>query len=125
MSKATDKALTESMGRRRPREAIQAEVADSVLAELVPPSTIDISLDVLYRSPFQVRAMGNDSDIDRLVESIQSSGLISPVVVRAISNPQKIYRLNLSPSFLLSKKIYRLNLLKLLQGIIVFLRRFA
>ena len=30
MSKAADKALAESMGRRRPREAIQAEVADSV-----------------------------------------------------------------------------------------------
>lgn len=116
MSKATDKALTESMGRRRPREAIQAEVADSVLAELVPPSTIDISLDVLYRSPFQVRAMGNDSDIERLVESIQASGLISPVVVRAISTPQKDLQVKFVPEFLAVEKDLQVKSFEIITG---------
>ena len=89
MSKPTDKLLAESMGRRRPREAIQAEVADSILAEIVPPTTIDVPIESLYRSQFQVRAMGDDADIDRLAESMQTSGMVSPVVVRAIANPQK------------------------------------
>ena len=89
MSKPTDKLLAESMGRRRPREAIQAEVADSILAEIVPPTTIDVPIESLYRSQFQVRAMGDDADIDRLAESMQTSGMVSPVVVREIANPQK------------------------------------
>ena len=97
MSKPTDKLLAESMGRRRPREAIQAEVADSILAEIVPPTTIDVPIESLYRSQFQVRAMGDDADIDRLAESMQTSGMVSPVVVRAIANPQKDLQVKSSP----------------------------
>ena len=52
MSKAADKALAESMGRRRPREAIQAEVVDSVLDELVPTSTVGVPIEALNLSPF-------------------------------------------------------------------------
>lgn len=104
MTKAADKALAESMGRRRPREAIQAEVADSILAEIVPPSTVEVSIDSLYRSPYQVRTMGNEDDIAKLAESIQSSGMISPIVVRAVSNPQKDLQVKSIPEFLTAEK---------------------
>ena len=89
MAKQNDKALAESMGRRRPREVIQDEVADSILGELVPPGAVDIPIESLYRSPFQVRESASSDDIDRLAESIQSSGLISPIVVRSVINPAK------------------------------------
>lgn len=86
MSNKKDTSLAESMGRRRPREAVRAEVADSVLAEMVPTSTVDLPVSSLFWSPFQVRETGNDDDIDRLAESIVSSGMISPIVVRGVSN---------------------------------------
>jgi ParB/RepB/Spo0J family partition protein len=100
MSKAADKALAENMGRRRPREAIQAEVANSVLAEIVPVSTVDLPIESLYRSPFQVRAMGSDDEIAKLAESIQASGMISPIVVRVLVAPSQDFRVKPVPEFL-------------------------
>lgn len=89
MAKQNDKMLAESMGRRRPREVIQDEVADSIMGELVPPGAIDVPVESLYRSPFQVRESASSDEIDRLAESIQTSGLISPVVVRSVAAPEK------------------------------------
>ena len=100
MAKQNDKALAESMGRRRPREVIQDEVADSILGELVPPGAVDIPIESLYRSPFQVRESASSDDIDRLAESIQSSGLISPIVVRSVINPAKDLQVKSVPTFL-------------------------
>ncbi|MGE5469761.1 MAG: ParB/RepB/Spo0J family partition protein [Bacteroidota bacterium] len=99
MSKAADRALEANMGRRRPREMIREEVADSILGEMVPAGVVDIPVTALYRSPFQVRVMGTDEEIDKLAESIQSSGLISPVVVRPIRNPQEDLHVKSLPGF--------------------------
>jgi len=104
MSKPSDKALADSMGRRRSREVIQAEVADSVLAEIVPPSTVDLPIESLYQSPYQVREMGSEDEIAKLAESLQSSGLISPIVVRAIANPQRDLQIKSVPEFLTIEK---------------------
>lgn len=87
MSKAADKALEASMGRRRARDTIRQDVAESILGEMVPAGVVEVPAESLYRSPFQVRVMGNDEEIDKLAESIQTSGLISPVIVRPIRNP--------------------------------------
>lgn len=87
MNKQTDKMLAESMGRRRPKAAIQEGVADSILGEMLPPGSIELPIDELYRSPFQVRKMGGDEEIDALAESMQASGMISPIVVRQIHTP--------------------------------------
>lgn len=89
MSKQADKMLTESMGRRRPRAAIQEDVADSILGEMLPPGSIELPIDELYRSPFQVRKMGGEDEIDALAESMLASGMISPIVVRPViaANP--------------------------------------
>lgn len=42
----------------------------------------EIPLDKVVRSPFQVRTMGDEDYIRQLMESIQASGVISPIVVR-------------------------------------------
>lgn len=89
MSKAADKVLADSMGRRRPRQAIREDVADSILGEMVPAGVIEVPVECLYRSPYQVRTMGTEEDIEKLAASIQSAGLISPVVVRPIRYPEK------------------------------------
>ena len=102
MTKAADKALADSMGRRRPREAIREEVADSILGEMVPAGVVDVPVESLYRSPFQVRSMGTEEDIEKLEASIQSSGLISPVVVRPNRNPEKDLQVKSLPGFLVA-----------------------
>jgi len=112
----TDKLLAESMGRRRPREAVQDEVADSILGELVPPTTIDLPLESLYRSPFQVRQMAEAEDIDRLAESIQSVGLISPVVVRPVQNPSKDLQVKSLPDFLSVEKDLQVKSYEIVTG---------
>jgi ParB family chromosome partitioning protein len=87
MSKQADKMLAESMGRRRSKTAIQEDVADSILGEMLPPGSIELPIDELYRSPFQVRKMGGDDEIESLAQSLLASGMISPIVVRPILNP--------------------------------------
>ena len=85
--------------------ATNTEVTDPVAASIVTVSTVevpafllkptteaedevvDIPIDLIQRSPFQVRTMGNDDYIASLAESIQYSGLISPVIVRPVSKP--------------------------------------
>lgn len=93
MSRASDKAIEASMGRRRPREAIQAEVAESILGEMVPAGVIEVPIESLFKSPHQVRTMGSEDEIDKLAESIQSAGLISPIVVRPLRSPDPSRRL--------------------------------
>jgi ParB family chromosome partitioning protein len=89
MSKASDKGLEEAMGRRRPREAIREDVADSILNEMTPGEIVDLPIQFLYRCRFQVRAMASDDEIDKLATSIKDAGLITPVVVRPIRTPDK------------------------------------
>lgn len=48
----------------------------------------DIPLAAIRRSPYQVRGMGSDEYIESLAASIQSSGVISPIVVRSIQNKE-------------------------------------
>lgn len=112
----TDKLLTESMGRRRPRETVQTEVADSILGELVPPTTIDAPLESLFRSPYQVRETGDSEDIDRLAESIQAVGLISPVVVRPVQNPDKDLQVKSLPDFLATAKDLQVKSFEIVTG---------
>lgn len=116
MSKAADKALAESMGRRRPRETIQAEVAESVLAELVPPSTVDLAIEFLYRSPFQVRTMGSKDEIAKLAESIHTSGMISPIVVRAVSAPSPELAVKKGPASLVAEKDLTVKSFEIITG---------
>lgn len=89
MSKQADKMLTESMGRRRPRAAIKEDVAGSILGEMLPPGSIELPINELFRSPFQVRKMGGDDEIEALAESMQASGMISPIVVRPVASPSQ------------------------------------
>lgn len=89
MSKPNDKDIAASMGRRRPRDAVQESVADSILGEMVPTSTIDIELEALYVSKYQVRAEPTRDELDTLKASLQASGLISPIVIRPIAHPAK------------------------------------
>lgn len=103
MSRAVDKTLEANMGRRRPRDVIREEVADSILGDMVPASVVEVPVESLFRSPFQVRVMGSDEEIDKLAESIQSSGLISPVVVRPVKNPQKDLHVKSLPGFLIDE----------------------
>jgi ParB family chromosome partitioning protein len=116
MSKAADKALAESMGRRRPREVIQAEVAESVLAEMVQATTVDLPIGSLFRSRFQVREMGSEEDINKLAESMQASGLISPIVVRPIANPDSTQQINPIPDFLTDGKNLTVKCFEVITG---------
>lgn len=89
MSKRETETLTASMGRSAKRqEQVRADVEDSVIGEMVPSGVVQMPIGCLYRSEFQVRAMGTQEEIDRLAESIQQSDLISPVVVRPIREPK-------------------------------------
>ena len=116
MAKQNDKALAESMGRRRPREVIQDEVADSILGELVPPGSVDVPVESLYRSPFQVRESASSDDIDRLAESIQTSGLISPIVVRSVINPVKDLQVKSVPTFLEADRNLQVKSFEIITG---------
>lgn len=88
MSSKEDKALMAGMGRStKRREQVQEAVAESVIGEMVPSGVLEVPVECLYRSRFQVRAMGTPDEIERLAESIQKSDLISPVVVRPVRNP--------------------------------------
>lgn len=82
-----DKSLESGMGRRRPASVVQAEVAESIIGEMVPPTTVEVPLDALYTSQFQCRAPANDEDLNLLAESMQAESLISPIVIRPIANP--------------------------------------
>ncbi|WP_153133334.1 ParB/RepB/Spo0J family partition protein [Dechloromonas hortensis] len=82
-----DKSLESGMGRRRPASVVQAEVAESIIGEMVPPTTLEVPLDVLYRSPFQCRAPASEEDLNSLAESMQAESLISPIVIRPVTNP--------------------------------------
>ena len=116
MSKTADKALAESMGRRRPREVIQAEVAESVLAEMVQVTTVDLPIASLFRSRFQFRQMGSEDDINRLAESMQASGLISPIVVRPLLNPDSEQRISPIPDFLVEGKSLTVKYFEVITG---------
>jgi len=87
MSRQPDKSLEAAMGRRRPKAVIQEQAAESIIGEMVPGGISDVPVECLYRSRFQVRTMGSDDDIDRLAASIQTSGMISPIIVRPLRHP--------------------------------------
>lgn len=95
MSSKADKLLQDSMSRRRPRETIQADVAESVLGEMVPVGVRDILISSLYRSPYQVQTPGSADYVADLAESIRTSGLLNYLVVREVKNPDP--RLKLLP----------------------------
>jgi len=82
-----DKSLECGMGRRRPTSVVQAEVAESIIGEMVPPTTIEVSLEALYTSQFQCRAPAKEEDLNSLAESMQAESLISPIVIRPVTNP--------------------------------------
>ena len=68
---------------KAPQPTELAKVGDSI-----PPVGRLVSLPVhsIVRSRYQVRTMGDEEDILSLMESLQSSGIISPPVVRPLPN---------------------------------------
>ena len=60
---------------------------------MVPAGVIEVPIESLFKSPHQVRTMGSEDEIDKLAESIQSAGLISPIVVRPLRSPDPSRRL--------------------------------
>lgn len=48
--------------------------------------TVELPVDTLRASPFQVRAVSDSEYIETLMESIVQSGVISPIVVRALDS---------------------------------------
>ncbi|MHB0929569.1 MAG: ParB/RepB/Spo0J family partition protein [Candidatus Nanopelagicales bacterium] len=79
MSETKDTVLTE------PDTTIQEKITNTVkLTPETHETLIDIPIDRIRRSPFQVRTMGDESYIEALMESILKSGVISPIVIRPL-----------------------------------------
>jgi ParB family chromosome partitioning protein len=59
--------------------------SNSVAMTKAPEDSVqEIPIDHIRRSPYQVRAMGDENYIESLMESIVDSGVISPIVVRPL-----------------------------------------
>lgn len=89
---AKDKAAIEGMGRRPVRPNIASDVTDSVIGDMVLEGVIHTPISNLFRSPYQVDEDEASEDVERLAESIQSGTLISPIIVRPITNPDMARR---------------------------------
>jgi len=75
----------EATGAETPEATVAATAEPSPPALLHPSNELQaVSLALIKRSPYQVRAMGDENYIDELATSIQESGVISPIVVRLI-----------------------------------------
>lgn len=87
MKKKEDIRLANAMSPGKPRPHV-TEVANEIFGispRLFPDEQlIDISLACISASQFQVRSVADAEYIDQLAESIQETGLVSPIIVRRI-----------------------------------------
>lgn len=68
----------------KPRAHV-TEVADEVFANRLPADQIiEIPIDLIVPSPYQVRSMADKEYIDQLAQSIQANGMVAPVIVRQL-----------------------------------------
>ncbi|HJV26009.1 MAG TPA: ParB/RepB/Spo0J family partition protein [Aromatoleum sp.] len=78
--------LEAAMGHRRPRKALDADVAETVFGEMATPATEgakEISVGRIKPSPFQ-RRIGLDQEyLDSLKQTILDGGLVTPITVRS------------------------------------------
>jgi ParB family transcriptional regulator, chromosome partitioning protein len=63
-----------------------AAAAAPAMAPAVPPGPFQIDIDMIEPSPYQPRTRFREEALDELARSIQSSGIIQPLVVRPIGN---------------------------------------
>jgi len=63
-----------------------AAAAAPALAPAVQPGPLQIDIDLIEPSPYQPRTRFREEALDELARSIQSSGIIQPLVVRPIGN---------------------------------------
>ena len=63
-----------------------ASAAAPAMAPAVQPGPLQIDIDLIEPSPYQPRTRFREAALDELARSIQSSGIIQPLVVRPIGN---------------------------------------
>jgi ParB family transcriptional regulator, chromosome partitioning protein len=67
-----------------------AEIISSINAPYPGDRVVELELEKIAASPFQVRAMADEDYIDLLAESIRESGMVSPVVVRPLESKASV-----------------------------------
>ncbi len=87
MSRREDERLKNAMAPGKPRSHV-TEVADEIFGITPRPlpteQIIEIPLERISPSPFQVRSMADTEYIDQLAESIRENGMVAPVIVRKL-----------------------------------------
>lgn len=81
-----DKALEDSMRRRRPPQDIEAEVASTIFGDAANEAQLGLPIKVaeIADSPFQSRVKLDLDHVEMLVALIQKGGLLSPILVRPL-----------------------------------------
>lgn len=87
-----DKALEDSMRRRRPPQDIEAEVASTIFGDAANEAQLGLPIAVaeIADSPFQSRVKLDLDHVEMLVALIQKGGLLSPILVRPIDPPKQV-----------------------------------
>ncbi|MEF8701405.1 MAG: ParB/RepB/Spo0J family partition protein [Candidatus Accumulibacter sp. UW20] len=82
-----DARLKNAMSPGKPRQHVK-EVADEIFGITPRPlpaeQIVEIPLDRIKPSPFQVRSLADAAYVDQLAESIRENGLVAPVIVRKL-----------------------------------------
>lgn len=90
MNKKEDIRLANAMSPGKPRPHV-TEVANEIFGISPRPlpneQLIEIPLTCIFSSQFQVRSVADAEYIDQLAESIQETGVVSPIIVRRILEP--------------------------------------
>lgn len=87
-----DKALEDSMRRRRPPQDIEAEVASTIFGDAANEAQLGLPIKVaeIADSPFQSRVKLDLDHVEMLVALIQKGGLLSPILVRPLDPTKQI-----------------------------------
>lgn len=87
-----DKALEDSMRRRRPPQDIEAEVASTIFGDAANEAQLGLPIKVaaIADSPFQSRVKLDLDHVEMLVALIQKGGLLSPILVRPLEPNKRI-----------------------------------
>jgi ParB family chromosome partitioning protein len=90
-----DKALEESMRRRRPPSDIEDEVASTIFGDAANEAQLGKPVEVaqIANSAFQSRVKLDLDHVEMLVALIQKGGLLSPILVRPMEGSDKQYEL--------------------------------
>ena len=87
-----DKALEDSMRRRRPPQDIEAEVASTIFGDAANEAQLGLPIKVveIADSPFQSRVKLDLDHVEMLVALIQKGGLLSPILVRPLDPTKQV-----------------------------------